>query len=143
MKRIIIALLFCISTPLYAQNFPHRVGHYIRTHREQFIADAAIVLAHSSDAESSIYCGRYNGAYEINPILGPHPSAATYWGVELGTAAGLIGLNHFIYHRWEGTKKEHLIWVVVAPSVTIGIVDTAQNIHTIHVIQNYPKSSIR
>ncbi len=75
------------------------LGHYIKKHKVEVIADIAMVASSAADVETSIRAQRTPGMCETNVLLPCHPSRAQLWGVKL---PGLIfvGVSEHYLVKW-------------------------------------------
>jgi hypothetical protein len=140
MKTLAIAVLL-FALPTQAQF--HKVGHYIKTHKELLVSDAIVIAAIGADVGSSVHCQSVSsGCIEQNPILGPHPTELQTSGVGLMVATAVITGNHLIWHYGKplGGGEQHMIWFSTIP---IGIMETfnvKSNVDAAEQLQNNLRS---
>ena len=121
MKRT-FGLIFLLATSMHGQPL-HKVGHYIKTHRELLLADGVVFASVSANAWTSVDCGRfYPYCVEGNSILGPHPPASHEWLGALGVGTAVNAWTHFVWHEAvkhpHSTPARHFIWAFdVGPTV--------------------------
>jgi hypothetical protein len=114
---IVAAILFCSATarsqeqfgnsdkPALRASIPHRVVHYIGTHKLPLAASAAVVLANSADAVSTLHVERYCPTC-IDYSLGPRPSPAKVWfNTQLGSAF-IVPFNLLAHHHYDKNGPE-------------------------------------
>jgi hypothetical protein len=119
-KTLLIAVLLAISTSAQPNRFHRFVSHsthYAATHKELLISDIIIASAESADAASSTNCQKVAPitCIETNPLIGKHPSNGATWRLAIGYSAGMITLDHLIWHYAPEPADRHLIWLTTIP----------------------------
>lgn len=91
--------------PALKESIPHRFGHYIRTHKLPLAAGAAVTLADSADAVSTLRAERYCPTC-IDESLGRHPSPAKVWFNTQLASAFVVPFNLLAYHHYDKTGSD-------------------------------------
>lgn len=119
--------------PALRASFLYRAGHYIRTHKLPLAAGAAVVLANSADAVSTLRAERYCPTCP-DYSLGRDPSPAKVWFNTQLSSALVVPFNLLAYHHYgeEGPEpdkggQKFFVALFSIPFVIHGIADTLDN----------------
>lgn len=133
---LIVTILLC-ALPAQAQF--HKVGHYIKTHKELLASDAIVALAFSADAGSSVHCQSVSlQCIETNSLVGKHPTERQTAAWTLLAVGGIITGNHLIWHFGKQAEPgaEHLIWLDTTAIAIMETFNVRSNVQTAEKLQS-------
>ena len=141
-RSMVIAVLLLVpyaTHAQYRQSPEAHISHFVRTHKELIVSDAIVIAAESADASSSVHCLHVSqGCTEENPLLGRRPSAGALWGSALSVSAGIVTMDHLIWHLNVNTDPDmrHLVWLSSIPLGVFETINVKSNVDVAEGLQN-------
>jgi len=138
--RALVTILLAVA-PVRGQGFPHKVWHYVSTHKQILIRDALIAGSISADAWSTQRClAASPNCYETNPLVGQRPSPLQLWGFSAGGIAVGIAFNHLIPHLEQDKSTGQILpWLGVIPLTVSESWFAYSNVQTADKLRNSRK----